>query len=822
MILKDSGSEDLMQNTLEKTIDENSKDLMFKVLQSHQYRYPIKSAIRETASNGVDSHNERDMARKILSGEAQVSDYYEVEKSEKGMQHSSSFDPDYYDLKWLSTQDKVTITYIERDENRDLIRFEDWGVGLGGARMEGFFSLAYSTKRKNKKLIGGWGLGAKAFLATDIDSFRVTSYYNGKKFIFDVYETTVNSVVPKFSDAGNKNEIYTFPKSGYQCYFESTTRKNGVVVEATVVKSQKYDYQRAVKTQLLYMSKVEFRVHNSWGRDYLEDFQASVLYSDENIMISSNNVQSKPHILMGDPELGTLINYGYVDFEALEMPQYYGSVGIIVGPDEVDISTSRENLLWKKKTREGIQKKFDLVRDTAEKYVKDKISIAEHNLFLWLEASHSIISSSKNHYSNNKGDDVLYQLAKVVDIDQISFEKAGDSSKNFVYSPVTKYFKSKENVLISRHITKGAVNYTYRDNVGVAKRVGVTSWGSLFNSTIYLVEEGEKITGAAIRYLMKKHNDDVCFINTKGYELNKHLEPFVKAAIEVDKISLFSELEIPEEELNNFNQLEEAVGLSIAEKRKLEGKVVLKEVINGNYADSVEYTREEITGLVGIYGESSAVESLKSIKGLSSGYSVYAVSEQVAKIIEETDTKLTYYKDSVFTVEDGAITFHLSGVNDYIKYRISSKVNSYTSHNLSENTIIEAKHLGFTNIGVLAAYYKELTRIGTALNYNRYADIGYAYGEFFSEFSLYLKDLINTHINQETGYNLTSSNRKNLPKSIDHVHTLADFDDRIKELKTFKRLNSIMRQNSNFLQAFRNDLITLEQLNSLIDLKLIK
>jgi len=136
----------------------------------------------------------------------------------------------------------------------------------------------------------------------------------------------VTSVVPKFNEDGTENEIFTFPKSKYKCYYERTDRKNGVIIEATVVKSQKYDYQRAVKTQLLYMDKVDFYVEYSWGSTSKENFHADILYEDNNIIISSNSIQSRPHILIGNRELGTLVNYGSVDFDALEMSSFYGKI----------------------------------------------------------------------------------------------------------------------------------------------------------------------------------------------------------------------------------------------------------------------------------------------------------------------------------------------------------------------------------------------------------------------------------------------------------------------------------------------------------------
>lgn len=126
---------------VEKRINSNAKDLILKTLQSNQYRYPIKSFIRETASNCVDSIVEKNNARKILKGEATVEDFY-VASDGSDIQSDSKFNASYYDLERLNPEDEINISYINRDwSNRDLIRIQDTGVGLGGSRLQGFFDL---------------------------------------------------------------------------------------------------------------------------------------------------------------------------------------------------------------------------------------------------------------------------------------------------------------------------------------------------------------------------------------------------------------------------------------------------------------------------------------------------------------------------------------------------------------------------------------------------------------------------------------------------------------------------------------------------------
>src|SRR5690606_1719523 len=127
----------------------------------------------ELVSNGIDSINEKETARKILSGESEESEYYYVPgtnpamdaaiEANTGEYEDSRFDADYYDLKWLDlTSNRVLIKYLESDNTqRDRVQIIDYGVGLSPRRLEGILELGYSTKRLAKSPLGKFGLGAK-------------------------------------------------------------------------------------------------------------------------------------------------------------------------------------------------------------------------------------------------------------------------------------------------------------------------------------------------------------------------------------------------------------------------------------------------------------------------------------------------------------------------------------------------------------------------------------------------------------------------------------------------------------------------------------
>lgn len=148
----------------EKQIHETSRTMMLDNLQAHMYMRPIKSCVRECVSNSVDSTKEKLAAIEILSGRKKVSDYY-VDKKEiftgqakDDIYSDSEFNKDYYDLKYLSADSKITLTYTNNTSSkRDQLTIVDNGVGLGGLRLEGFFNLGFSSKRLTANELGGFG-----------------------------------------------------------------------------------------------------------------------------------------------------------------------------------------------------------------------------------------------------------------------------------------------------------------------------------------------------------------------------------------------------------------------------------------------------------------------------------------------------------------------------------------------------------------------------------------------------------------------------------------------------------------------------------------
>lgn len=416
-----------------KEIEQSSMSLVLDTLQKHHYNYPQKSTIRELTSNALDAIMERDIATNILAGKVRKEDYY-IERNDP-MYIDSNFDANYYNPLWLwgglcgmyqkgseatrnelfnRRPDKAYIIYQDGgDQEKDKLIIEDFGVGLGGKRLEGYFRMMYSTKRNTKHVLGKWGVGAKAGLST-MPFYTMITRYNGREYAFNVYSHDVLSITPGLDMAtGKPNGVHVFSNDA-RIYYRQTTLPNGTRIEIDSKKHYKQLYIDAVKSQLLYFDNIVFQLKNLAGATDTIDIKAKILYEDEHIVLSDNTQYSKPHLLISK------VNYGYVDFRELELQDIQGNIGIKVAAEQVSVTPSRESVIWDDMTRKTVMESFDKVTHLAETMISKQLQVDD---FLeWIKACAEI--SSK--YASS--DSILGRLAKVVDLGNAKIRYSKDSS----------------------------------------------------------------------------------------------------------------------------------------------------------------------------------------------------------------------------------------------------------------------------------------------------------------------------------------------------------------------------------------------------------
>jgi hypothetical protein len=594
-----------MQKGVAKQIDESGIMMVFDTLQKYQYSFPIKSTVRELLCNGIDSVMEKKMAREILTGRAKVEDYFV--DLEGPLYKDSKFNKDYYDLKWLNDRDdQVYMTYVVGGQmSKDQVVIQDNGVGLGGKRLEGYFKLAYSTKRLSKLPLGKFGLGAKAPLSIGLEYYTMETCYNGRRYRFQIYSNTYYSVIPQFNlDLEKENESVVFnaddpnAENHYRVYWEPTTEKNSVKIIIDAKKHHKQQYLDAVKSQMLYFEGIVLKVINELGAEEVVPYKAGILYEDDMIVMSDNNYYSKPHLLLNK------VNYGYIDWSELELQDMQGNIGIKVQPEDVEVNPSRESVLWTEKTKEKVLKRFEEVVQIASDLIQEELK--ETDLVKWIKVCNSI----SGRWSGRNT--VVGRLSEIVDLSRVKPKFNPDPT--IVYdggSPL-------------RWIFNRAVSLETDKKAGITKKkISRMAWAPAVGKPLLLVRMDEKISNRKDKYLLHLYPDGFNQIHepfpTRGHLEEAHKNGEVLEIIYkwyndsehgTEKMSMvwrnkmwdflqnsseviwYDKVEVPEnftgsdeeedvtEEPKNKEEAaaEEVARLTAEERRKLEGKTILQTI----------------------------------------------------------------------------------------------------------------------------------------------------------------------------------------------------------------------------------------------------
>lgn len=557
--------EQQLQQGHNKSVDEAGLTMIFDVLQKYQYAFPIKSTVRELLSNGVDSVAEKRVAREILTGKAQVSDYFvEIEGA---LYKDSRFDPSYYNLDWLSNDDTVLMSYqVGGALEKDKVIFKDYGVGLFGKRLEGYFKLAYSTKRLSKLPLGKFGLGAKSPLSVGVDFYTVESRYNGKLLRFNIYSSKVDSIIPKFDlVTGRENGHILFNEGTeheYPVYWIPTEEKNGLTVIVEAKKHHRGQYLDAVKSQMLYFDNIRM-TEDVGGVITNHDYKAKIMYEDDLIVLSDNNYYSKPHLLLNK------VNYGYIAWDELELEDKTGNIGIKVAPEDVEVNPSRESVLWTEKTKNKVLARFNQVVDIAAGMIQKELQSTD--LLQWLKTCYSVYS----RYSERGG--IVGRLAKIVDLSRAKFKFQPDERIIFdAGNPLPGIFMRHIEVVEEKDATKVRKKKVFRKEF--------ESLHGRFNLPVYLMHAGERASNRRDKWLYRQHPNGFITIMEPYYTLEqaekagatqeelKRMQTgktadrriYWEALVQSTEVTWYDKVEVPESFTGTDQDVEETTAEEIA------------------------------------------------------------------------------------------------------------------------------------------------------------------------------------------------------------------------------------------------------------------
>ena len=698
-----------------KELEESAISLVLQNLQQDQYQYPEKSFIREIVSNCVDAIEEKKVAISILTGKTTVEDHYSTVESD--ITKDSKFNPEYYSLDHLSPYDKIEITYIKMySSNRDKIVIEDTGVGLGGSRLQGFFKPAFSSKRLNKKALGKWGIGSKSGLSTGVESYQMTSRYNGREYQFDIYNDRFFSTVSEINvDTYQTNphelwkvKVYTetgeVEEKDLPVYYTETSEPNGVIISIDVKNPvrNKQKYIDAVKTQLNYFENV--RLFECWeGEECNKEeihFKTDILYKDEYLIIPKDNYYAVPHLVINN------VVYGRIDFAEMEMEEKKGNIGIIADPSEIDVNQSRETVRYTEKTRNAIKKYLDNAITIAQNHINNELKEAQEDFLVWISACKSIKAkpSNLNVFSRLSG---LADLSKV----EFIFEKEG---AKFIYNK-----NSFKEVFKGHKVTKtvvSKVNSAFKTNTSET-----TTWEDFYPDTsvvLYRSNVTERISSITMGYLRKLYSTDYIYLVTPEtsdsisiVDLGKD-NSILENLIKESKFGgYYDDVVVPDEFLVECQEaqtkLEEeetkkAVEASLTEKdiRKRDGRILYHYFTTSRtgiiadtyitkkkceiYIDEVEtkFSRDTtifgtaediplILSLLHIVGESTRVSFRPDVSTIGkNGFNFIVVSKEASKYFS---LHATHVKEAIQKVEGTKISV-MTQIKDYNTARLCKHI----------------------------------------------------------------------------------------------------------------------------------------------------
>lgn len=535
MSIKTIGQQTQSNNKgLEKIINKGAERLVIDVLQSTQYSTPIPSTIRELVTNACDSQREKEIAVEILSGKAEIKDYFITRHGSE--YEDSNFDSSYYQLGRLDPDtNTVRVEYIEDDEGTgycDTVVIEDWGVGIGGRRLEGMLELGYSTKRNTSENFGAFGLGSKIALSTGVPYYTIETAHNGRLFKMNCHPYKTDFVITQWDADG-----HIILSNGDKAYYKNYDGYNYTKISFGSKKHNRRAYSNAVREQLSYINNVEFYTVYKGGLQYQEHFKKEVLINtDSCIVAQGSSWYAKPHIvIVKSPGDSVGINYGAIDFRELEMEDLNGNIGIkcpmrqsyidddgneIVLQDGVDVTPSREKVIWNERTKEYVQGMLEKAAGEASDLIQE--ALKEDDFIKWIQLCTNILY--KGNASETLSDDLvgLNHIARMVDTSKI---RPMFKSSGLRFSGPKKMF------------TGWRVRHVHR--VGnIVQRSELDDWSSADLSRVFITNAGaSKITDL---YLTMDDSRSFTLISPVGTDyltddILKETRPEIKQKLQAEK-----------------------------------------------------------------------------------------------------------------------------------------------------------------------------------------------------------------------------------------------------------------------------------------------
>jgi hypothetical protein len=298
---------------------------------------------------------------------------------------------------------KDTAVKVSISEEGDLI-FRDFGTGIPHDKMgEVYGTYGASTKKTNSNVTGGFGLGCKSPFAYT-DSFRVISYNQGTKTVYNITKSSVES--------GGR--------PGITKIMDAPTTETGLEVRIHVEDGDVHEFLQYIRYITLHGEmKVDLEVsgyyHGATGRlDRLGmSFEPGSYHMDLNIWYDG---------YMGRHDV--FIRYGNVIYPALDTPATHPALETIrrfmrivnirrilvqAAPDTLALTPGREALSSQKLTENGIVDICVNLTKRVEQDIRASIPVTAMKVGQELRNKPTIFYQDTNWYDFTRGFSDLQQ-----------------------------------------------------------------------------------------------------------------------------------------------------------------------------------------------------------------------------------------------------------------------------------------------------------------------------------------------------------------------------------------------------------------------------
>lgn len=233
-----------------------------------------------------------------------------------------------------------------------VFKVRDYGVGITPDRMENIFvNYGSSTKRNTNAQTGGFGIGAKsAFSYTD--SFSITSYVNGRKYLY----------VAHLGDDGGVNLISN----------ESSSEPNGVEISIGVKPKDISEFRNAVQRCVRFWQEpIKFI-----GSKYLHQLKPTLTLGNMTVF-DSHGSESRTIYLIDGIEYDLMKEEGhyYKHRTDTELHSDNSIVTINVNNGHFKIASSRERLENNDDNKAKQNAMLNTCKDLIDQVLKNKINI---------------------------------------------------------------------------------------------------------------------------------------------------------------------------------------------------------------------------------------------------------------------------------------------------------------------------------------------------------------------------------------------------------------------------------------------------------------